>query len=423
LTIASLAWPIVLAYILQFSLNMVNVMFLGHLDSNYLAASALGNMYANVTGYSLIFGLATAADTLCSQSFGNKQYKQMTIFALRTALFLLVCTIPIYFIWTFSEKLLLLAGQQADIAKLSGQFISILSFGMLPITLYEVLKKWCQAQRVVKLFVVIGVAANIFNIMACYLLIYTFDFGFAGAAISTVLSNWFMLLFGVFCVVYMGYHRNAWPRDLRISDLFAGWKELVLLGVPGMIMICVEWWAFEIMSLAAGYLGVLQLDTFIICLNIISICYCIPLGIGIAASTIVGNSLGAGNYSEAKFASLCSVILAGGVSFFSMLTLGIFRYQLGAVFSNDESVVVRVAMVLPFFGVDAFVEGIQGVAGGILRGAGKQKIGAISNLIGYWVSASISISLHANTILLHSSNKPYEFHHFLTDCSTNDVPY
>jgi MATE family multidrug resistance protein len=399
--IASLAWPIVLAYLLQFSLNTVNFMFLGHLESRYLAACALANMYANVTGYSLMFGLSSAAETLCSQAYGDKQYKQMTIWALRTSLFLLVCTIPVYLMWSFSEDLLVLAGQQADIAKLSGEFLHILSFGMLPLVLYEVLKKWCQAQHVVKLFVVSGIAANICNVIACYLLIYTYDFGFIGAAISTSLSNWFMLLVGVFCIWYMGYLENAWPQGLAITDLFTGWSEMVKLGVPGMIMICVEWWIFEILALAAGHLGVLELDTFVICLNIITICFCIPLGIGMSASIIVGNSLGAGQYSMAKFASLCSVIVGGGVAFCSMSLLLIFRYQLGAVFSNDQSVVESVAMVLPFCAIEIFIEGIQGVCGGILRGAGKQTIGAIANIIAYWaicLPAAVFLAFHGHGV-------------------------
>lgn len=191
--IASLSWPVVLSYVLQFSLQTVNVIFLGHLDSKYLAASALGNMFCNVSGYSLIYGLATSVDTLCAQAYGSKQYKQMTLIALRACLMLGMCTLPVYIIWWNSNNILTYAGQNEEIADLASQFIWRASPGMTPIILYEVLKKWCQAQRIVKLFLVIGIAANIFNAVMCYLLIHVLGLGFHGMQCTfhciTVLLN------------------------------------------------------------------------------------------------------------------------------------------------------------------------------------------------------------------------------------------
>lgn len=384
LEIAQLAWPVVVSYILQFSLQTVNVIFLGHLNSNYLAASALGNMFCNVTGYSLIYGLATSVDTLCAQAYGSKQYYHMTRVALRAAIMLLLCTLPVYVIWFNAEHILLYAKQDPDVADLAAQFIRRATLGMPPMVCYEVLKKWCQAQRIVKLFLIIGIAANIFNIGMCYTLIYGLKLGFHGAPYATALANWFMLLFGIYLIRYKQYHKLSWPNTLHINELLTGWKQIFVLGIPGMFMICMEWWAFEIMSLCAGWIGTLQLDEFIVCLNIISIGYTVPLGIGIAASTIVGNLLGANTPGDARSASICSVIIGGSIATINAVVMMIMRYRLGSVFSNDSSVISGVSILIPYFALDHWIEGVQGVASGVLRGAGKQSLGAKANLIGYW---------------------------------------
>lgn len=146
-----------------------------------------------------------------------------------------------------------------------------------------------------------------------------------------------------------------------------------------------EWWAFEIMSLCAGWISTLALDSFIVCLNVISIGYTVPLGIGIAASTIVGNLLGANTPDQAKLASLCSVVLGGCIATCNAVVMIALREQLGAVFSNDAEVISAVSTLIPWFALDHWVEGVQGVASGVLRGAGKQSLGAKANLFGYWV--------------------------------------
>lgn len=60
------------------------------------------------------------------------------------------------------------------------------------------------------------------------------------------------------------------------------------LGVPGVVMVCAEWWAFEILALAAGLLGETKLAAQAVILNTCSLTYSIPLGVCIATSTRIG---------------------------------------------------------------------------------------------------------------------------------------
>ena len=72
------------------------------------------------------------------------------------------------------------------------------------------------------------------------------------------------------------------------------------IGLPSALMVCFEWWAFEILAILSGYIGVEALACEVIIINIVSFVFMMPLGISFAASSLVGNYLGQGNPRQAK---------------------------------------------------------------------------------------------------------------------------
>ena len=73
------------------------------------------------------------------------------------------------------------------------------------------------------------------------------------------------------------------------------WGEFFKLGVPGTLMQCAEWWAFELLAIFAGILGTHQLAAQVAVINIIGLIFMIPLGIQFAAAALVGKEFGANN--------------------------------------------------------------------------------------------------------------------------------
>ena len=64
-------------------------------------------------------------------------------------------------------------------------------------------------------------------------------------------------------------------------------------------MQCFEWWAFELIAIFAGLIGVKELAAQVAVINVIGFVYMIPLGVQYAASGMVGNAIGACNPKQA----------------------------------------------------------------------------------------------------------------------------
>ncbi|CAG8728430.1 10805_t:CDS:2, partial [Dentiscutata heterogama] len=173
---------------------------------------------------------------------------------------------------------------------------------------------------------------------------------------------------------------DGWSRAA-----FHGWKPILELMIPGIFMVCAEWWALELISFLAGYLGELSLASQGIITSILSIIYPIPYGISIVASNRVGNLLGAGLLERAKMASKLSMQIAIIISLFNAVILIGFKDSLGYIFTFDDDVVKYTSYALLFTGIFVLPDGINAVGYGILRGQGRQNIGALVNAPTYFL--------------------------------------
>ena len=70
------------------------------------------------------------------------------------------------------------------------------------------------------------------------------------------------------------------------------WKDYLKIGIAGALMLCFEWWAFELLALFSGLMGVAPLAAEVIVINIVTFIFMLPLGISFAASALTGNYIG-----------------------------------------------------------------------------------------------------------------------------------
>lgn len=79
-----------------------------------------------------------------------------------------------------------------------------------------------------------------------------------GAALAlniTYMSNYVAQEVYIRAVDWDFFKEFMQPIFTRESFNWAGCKEFLRLGVPGTMMQCAEWWAFELLAIFAGILG------------------------------------------------------------------------------------------------------------------------------------------------------------------------
>ena len=137
-----------------------------------MAAAALATMFANVTGISLVIGMSTALDTLCSQAHtGSSDPHALGKHLQRGFLIVLLVCIPVVFLWCNTTELLVFAGQDAKLADLSGQYLIHLIPGLFPIAIAECLKRYLQSQAIMNAPLFILIILSPVNVLLQYLLV------------------------------------------------------------------------------------------------------------------------------------------------------------------------------------------------------------------------------------------------------------
>jgi MATE family multidrug resistance protein len=217
-----------------------------------------------------------------------------------------------------------------------------------------------------------------------YLFCYTLDMGLLGAPLATSISYW--LSFSLLV---------AYARFVAGSECWGGWTArslsnigtFVRLAIMGIIHVGTEWWAFEIVALAAGRLGTIPLAAQSVIMTADQVLNTIPFGLGVAASTRVGNLLGARNARGAARAAHTAAILSIILGLVVLAVLMATRNNFALLFNDDDRVVRLTASVLPYVALFQIADGLNGSCGGSLRGMGRQHVGAAVNVLSYYCGA------------------------------------
>ncbi|XP_024401171.1 protein DETOXIFICATION 16 [Physcomitrium patens] len=380
-----IAGPMVFVALLQYLLIVVSVMFVGHLGELELASASIASSFAGVTGNSLIIGMASALETLCGQAYGAKQYHMLGIYMQRAWFVLYLVCIPVSLVWWHMDSLLIYLGQNTEISMLAGVYARYMLPSAFGIATLHPLVKFLQTQSLVVPMALFSGATTLLHIPLCYFLIFKSGLEYRGAAIATGISIWVNVLFLGLYVRFSSTCKRTWTTFSR--EAFNDLWTFVKLAIPSAVMICLEYWSFEGLVLLSGLLVNPQLETstLSICLTSLALLFMIPFGIGAAASTRVGNELGAGRPQAAKGAVVIAVTMGvtEGLLMGTILYTG--RNVWGIAFTNEPEVIEYVARCVPLLAFMHIMDSIQGVLSGVARGCGWQAFGAAANLGAYYI--------------------------------------
>lgn len=381
-----LAAPVVLVQLGLMLMGVVDTMMLGRVSAEALAAGALGHI---ATIFLLIFGTGalSALDPLVAQAHGADDPEAVNAHLQRGIVLALALAIPMgLLLWDVSPVFRLLGQPEAVLGKAAAYSRGII-WGLPAYFVFVAFRQTLQAMSLVRPTAVAIVAGNLTNVVGNWALIFGHlgfpALGVAGSAYSTSLSRCAMLVWLLWAarkqlaVYWRGFTREA--LDLQ------RYLRLLRIGVPIGVHQSGEILFFTTLALLVGRMGVVQLAGHQIAINMASLSFMVPLGIGGAAATRVGNAIGRGDMPGARRAAAVCLALGAGTMLAFAILFALLPEPLARLYTSDRDVIAMVVLLLPIAAAFQVFDGIQTVGAGVLRGAADTTFPAALAVVGFWV--------------------------------------
>lgn len=294
--------PLVIEQLLNCLMGMVDTMMVSTVSATAISAVSLVDSMNNLV-IQVFSALATGAAVICSQYLGRRDQKGSNRAARQVVLSVAVISLLITVICIVTRRPLLrlvFGSVDADImeAALVYFFITVLSYPFL--ALFNAGSAFYRAEGNAKFPMRVSVTANIMNIFGNAILIFVFEMGVAGAAISTLASR-------VFSVIVIYYFLRK-PKQAIVINQYAKIRPdfsmiamILGVGIPAGI----ENGMFQFGKLAIQSTVSTMGKTAIAAqamTNIMEMMNCIAaMGIGIGLMTVAGQCVGAGRREEARY--------------------------------------------------------------------------------------------------------------------------
>jgi len=389
-----LAWPLVLTNFAQAAMIVTDVIFIGRLGAQALAASSLAvNIYHSFAFFA--FGLVSAVAPMVAREKGNRAHDMReTRRIVRQGLWTAVLiSIPAMFLLWHGQGFLAAIGQEPALVEEAGKYLRALLWAMPPFLGFVVLRSFISALERPGWALVMSIAAILLNALGNWLLIFgNWGFptlGIMGSGIASAFAMLCMFLSLAAVIVidrrFRRYHvfGRLWKADW--SKLKAIW----LLGLPIGAIVAFETTIFNAAAFLMGWLGEAELAAHAVAIQVVTLAFMTPLGIAQAATVRVGLAYGAGDALGVTRAGWSAFIL--GTSFMvltatAMITIptpliGIFL----DIHEPSHLPVLKLATVfLIVAAIFQLVDAAQVLAGGMLRGLHDTRVPMWYAAIGYW---------------------------------------
>lgn len=389
-TLLVLAAPVALTQLAQHGMSFVDALMLGRLGAGPLAAMALGATY-----FGLVFMIAVAfiyaVGPQVAQAVGAKD-EEGAARALRQGLWLaLLLAVPALVLLSQAGRVFTLTGQDPIVAAGAQAYLRAVMLGLPFALAFAAMRAYIEAHAVTRPVTVIAFGAVTFHLLANDVLIHgKFGLpalGVVGAGYSTALS-YALMAAAALAVILVRFSGRRLLASLLKPDLEV-LRELLRVGWPISLMQGFEAGMFSTMAIMMGRFGEAALAAHQVAMQMSSIMFMVPMGIGIAATIRVGQAAGRGDAVAARSVGRAAILLGAGfmcLSATAFLTLprAIVGLYLDLGDAANEVVLAHAVAFLGFAAVFQIVDGVQVVAGGALRGLKDTRVPMLLTLVAFW---------------------------------------
>lgn len=399
-----LAVPLIMTNISMIVVNATDVVLLGHVGAQTLAAAAIGT---GLTWALALFGigLVTSSAALISAELGRKRQAVREVRrTVRQAFWSAgVISVPILSLLWWAGPLMRLAGEPAVLVADTTRYIHAFEWGVVPTLGTVVLRCFMSALERPHWVVAVGAATVVANAVVNWALIFGHlglpALGLVGAGMgSSCVNTLSFLALATISMTRRPFRRYAvfgrfWRPDWR------RFRDIWRVGAPIGLQFGFESSIFGLAIVLMGYFGSVSVAAHAIAIQIASMTFMVPMGVAQAATVRVGLSYGAQDAAGVRRAGWVAYLL--GVGFMVLMAMLLWTRPtllVGLFISPEDSanratvlLAIRFLMVAAAFQI---ADGGQVIGAGVLRGLQDTRMPMIFALLGYWVFAlGIGIAL------------------------------
>lgn len=381
--VIGLSMPSIMAQLTSIIMQYIDAAMVGRLGAN--ASASIGVVASSTWLFSgLCVAVVAGFSIQVAHYIGAKEFDRAKDVLRHSYLVVAVFSVLVAIVGALvSGRLPAWLGSDVVIQKDAGSYFLVFALSLPAVALNRLAATMLQCSGNMKIPGILNSFMCGWDVLLNLVFIYGLGMGVTGAAIGTALSE-------VITAVCMLYFLNYKTEMLKINRSVKFRMQTYYLRKAAMLSFPIACERF-IMSGAlvmttsmVAPLGAIATASNSLAVTAESLCYMPGFGIGEAATTLIGQSVGARRKDMAKSFARMTVVFAMSFMAFTAVLLYIFAPFLMGMLSNDPEVCELGVRILR---IEAFAEPLYGasiVVAGVLRGAGDTAMCSVLSLVSLW---------------------------------------
>lgn len=402
-----LSIPMVLEMVMESTFAIVDIYFVQKLGADAVAIVGITESMLSII-YAIAWGLSFAATSIVSRRIGEHNYDGAARAAFQSIVAGSIVSLAIAVIGIFgSRTLLTLMGATPQVVEQGWVFTTIMISGNIIIMLLFINNAIFRSSGDAAIAMRVLIVANVINIFLDPCFIFGWgpfpELGVTGAAVATTTGRTLAVIFQ-FWLLGRGKHRIriAWKHVHFDWKLIKHVFEVAGGGIAQNIIGTASW--VFLMVIVAKF-GSVVVAAYTVAIRIIIFALLPSWGLSNAASTLVGQNLGAGKPERAEKAVWASAIVNFIVLGITGAIFMIFPIQVVSLITSDPEVIPYAAESLRIISYGFLLYGVGMVMIQAFNGSGDTNTPTYINFFCFWLFEiplawflAMNLELHQNGV-------------------------
>ena len=374
--ISLLSLPLIGSSLLQFLYNFIDMIFVGGLGPDAIAAVGSASFFINM-GYAVQAMIVVGGGIKIAHSVGRKNDAESASYIGSSLLLnLFIGIITVFGLLLFGNSLL-------DLLNLNNDAVQIDAYKYLAVSAFMLFFSYFNT-FFIRMFSSFGnnkqsfyisAFGLILNIILDPIFIYTFKWGVIGAAIATLISHILMFILFIYLARSILFKKNIF--QIR----FQQFKEIIGLGIPMSIQRILFTVINIILAIMIASYGTDAVAAQKIGLQIESITFIVMGSLNGAVGSFIGQNFGAKQYKRILKGYRVSLLLGISYALITSIIFIFFSEELAGIFTRDPETIAITSAYLTIIGLSQIFMAIEIICMGAYTGIGMPKIPSTISVI------------------------------------------